>query len=158
MIYINENHLNDFDWYLRANDDTYIIMENLKEFLADKCSNSMNMYGKILSYPPGSSYENAVKGYIHSGSGWLMSRGSLKLFVDTLNNEPRLCVWKPDRSEDQELANCLGKINIVAAESRDEEYKERFIMDTFEELYSWPSQYHYRHSFNPIRLVSFIFV
>ena len=27
MRYIYENHLNDFDWYLRANDDTYSIAQ-----------------------------------------------------------------------------------------------------------------------------------
>ena len=48
MKYIYDNHLNDFDWYLRANDDTFIIMENLKTFLADKCPDSKKMYGKAL--------------------------------------------------------------------------------------------------------------
>ena len=50
MEYIYENLMNDFDWFLRANDDTYIIMENLRLFLANKCANELKIYGKVLNH------------------------------------------------------------------------------------------------------------
>ena len=37
MRYIHEKNLNDFGWYLLANDETHVIMENLKTFLVYKC-------------------------------------------------------------------------------------------------------------------------
>jgi glycoprotein-N-acetylgalactosamine 3-beta-galactosyltransferase len=134
-------------------------MENLKTFLSDKCANSMNMYGKIFRYFKGPKYEkifngeNIDKGFIHSGSGLLISRDGLKKFVEAFNN-PKFCPLHFAQLSDQELSNCLRKINVVAAESRDQENKERFITDTFEDLFSWPSQDQYRYSFNPVRLVS----
>jgi glycoprotein-N-acetylgalactosamine 3-beta-galactosyltransferase len=48
--YVYDNLMNDFDWLVRANDDTYIIMENLKLFLANRCPDEKFIYGKILKY------------------------------------------------------------------------------------------------------------
>ena len=45
MRYVYENFLNEFDWFLYVNDETYVIVENLRYFLADKCSNEKNVYG-----------------------------------------------------------------------------------------------------------------
>jgi hypothetical protein len=50
MEYIYENLMNEFDWFLRANDDTFIIMENLRLFLANKCANELKIYGKVLNH------------------------------------------------------------------------------------------------------------
>ncbi len=33
FLFVYENYFNDFDWFVKADDDTYLIMENLKEFL-----------------------------------------------------------------------------------------------------------------------------
>ena len=159
MRYIYKNHLDDFDWYLRANDDTYIVMENLKLFLADKCADSMEMYGKTLRYFMGPPFnetffgENIENGFIQGGAGWLISRDSVKLFIETLNKNPKFCVMIRGQLEDQEICNCFRKLNIFPAETRDDEFRERFLMDKFEQLFSWPSQDQYRYSLNPIRLV-----
>ena len=48
--YVYDNLMNDFDWLVRANDDTYIILENLRLFLADKCPDEKKNYGKVLQY------------------------------------------------------------------------------------------------------------
>jgi glycoprotein-N-acetylgalactosamine 3-beta-galactosyltransferase len=162
MKYIYDYHLNDFDWYLRANDDTYVIMENLKTFLSHKCPNSKEMYGKALRYFMNDPYikefsgKNIDKGFIQGGAGWLISRESVKIFVETLNKDPNFCVMKRGQLEDQEICNCFRKINILTSESRDEEYKERFLMDKFENLFNNPSNDQFRYSLNPIRLVNSI--
>jgi glycoprotein-N-acetylgalactosamine 3-beta-galactosyltransferase len=89
MEYIYDNLLNEFDWFVRANDDTYIIMENLRLFLANKCSNEKVIYGKILShfrhkarYKSG----NNSGGFLQGGSGFIMSRESLRFFVIEMKN------------------------------------------------------------------------
>lgn len=43
--YIYQNHFRQFDWFLKTDDDTYIIMENLQKFLRDKDPSSPVTYG-----------------------------------------------------------------------------------------------------------------
>ena len=33
FLFVYKNYYNDFDWFIKADDDTYLIMENLKDFL-----------------------------------------------------------------------------------------------------------------------------
>ena len=46
MRYIYKHHLNDYDWFLKADTDTYIIMENLKYMLAGYNANKPLYFGK----------------------------------------------------------------------------------------------------------------
>jgi glycoprotein-N-acetylgalactosamine 3-beta-galactosyltransferase len=138
-------------------------MENLKTFLAHKCPDSRVMYGKRLRYfsrPPYNDTfygENIEQGFIQGGAGWLISKETVKLFVETQNKDPNFCVMKRGQLEDQEICNCFRKLNIFPGETRDDEWRERFLMDKFEQLFTWPSQDQYRYSLNPIRLVNIIF-
>lgn len=43
--YIYKYHYNDADWFLKADDDTYVILENLRYFLRDKNSSDPVYYG-----------------------------------------------------------------------------------------------------------------
>jgi len=43
--YAYEQHFNAFDWFLKTDDDTYIIMENLKSFLSKKNTSQPVTFG-----------------------------------------------------------------------------------------------------------------
>jgi len=43
--YAYEHHFNTFDWFLKTDDDTYIIMENLKSFLSKKNTSQPVTFG-----------------------------------------------------------------------------------------------------------------
>jgi hypothetical protein len=50
IMHVHANYMNDFDWYISTNDDTYIVMENLKLFVQDKCPSERKLYGKVMRY------------------------------------------------------------------------------------------------------------
>jgi hypothetical protein len=45
LLYIYENFLNDYDWFFKADDDTYLFVENLKQFLEDKNASEPITFG-----------------------------------------------------------------------------------------------------------------
>ena len=67
VMHVYKNYLNNFDWFLYANDDTYIVMENLKLFLFDKCPIEKSLYGHVMRHLPNepvNNYGDWQRGYI----------------------------------------------------------------------------------------------
>jgi len=85
--YVYDNLMNEFDWFVRANDDTYIIMENLHLFLANRCSDEKVMYGKVLKHFRLKNKlvsGNNSAGFLQGGSGVLISHESLRMFASSM--------------------------------------------------------------------------
>lgn len=54
--YVYDHHFNDADWFMKADDDTFVIVENLRHFLSDKDPNEPVYHGhhfKALVKPQG---------------------------------------------------------------------------------------------------------
>ena len=137
LVYIYDHLMHEFDWCLLANDDTFIIMENLRQFLANKCPSEKKVYGKILKYYRNKDiYKNGdnTRGFLQGGSGQLVSREAILLFGEAMKEDPNFCVLLMGEAEDQEMSNCFRKLNIYPGESRDELNRERFLMDPFEKF------------------------
>lgn len=46
FIWAHDNEINNFDWFMKMDDDTYVIMENLKRFLSKYDTNKPYYFGK----------------------------------------------------------------------------------------------------------------
>ena len=62
------------DWFLKADDDSYIIIENLKAFLQQHSPLDPVQFGCKL-------IQIVKKGYMSGGAGYVLSREALKRFV-----------------------------------------------------------------------------
>jgi hypothetical protein len=79
IIDIFKNYLNDYDFFLKADDDTFIFMDHLRMFLA-QTNNSKTYYGYNL------------KTWVSGGAGYVLTRDCLKELAELLINKPDKCI------------------------------------------------------------------
>ncbi|XP_048760150.2 glycoprotein-N-acetylgalactosamine 3-beta-galactosyltransferase 1-like isoform X2 [Ostrea edulis] len=116
--YCYEHYRNQFDWFLKADDDTFIIVENLRYFLSHHSSKSLVFFGH--------KFKPIIKqGYFSGGAGYVLSRASLDKFVTEGSINPFIC-RQDGGAEDAELGRCMMKLGISAGESLDTFGKETF--------------------------------
>ena len=73
--YVYNNYLDKHDWFMKADDDTYVVVENLRYMLKDVDPNK--------PYYLGRRFKPYVKqGYMSGGGGYVLSRQALKLFIE----------------------------------------------------------------------------
>ena len=110
-------HHGDFDWYLKADDDTFIFVDNLRTFLSDKNASGPVTYGY--------DFKVIVKGGFHSGgAGYVLSRESMGRIGWLLHKNISLC--EDSGKEDVDVASCLRKLGVSSNKSIDAQGRERF--------------------------------
>ena len=70
----------DIDWVIKADDDTYVVMENLRYLLSDQDSSQPVWFG--------CEFKVIVKdgGYMSGGAGYVLSKGVIRL-ITTVKHE-----------------------------------------------------------------------
>jgi hypothetical protein len=116
---IYELYGNDFDWYLKADDDTWIFMENLRQFLHAYSPSHPIYFGcKLKPY--------VQQGYM-SGSSYVMSREAVRRFNEEALTDDYKCWNGTMGNEDVEIGKCLQNVGVLAGDSRDDAGKWRFL-------------------------------
>ena len=81
-IYIHEHHVNDFDYFVKGDPDTFVVVDNLKRYLATRDPEVPEFFGHRLF----------IRGpnvtYVSGGPGLVISRESLRRLVVAYNNTP----------------------------------------------------------------------
>ena len=126
LLYIYQRYGRDYDWFLKADDDTYVIVENLRHLLRRRPSNISSYYGYIA--------KTSDRFYPSGGAGYVLSQEALRQFGEQILIKPdqrKLC--NKDEAEDINLAYCLARIGIHVTNARDNNQLERFHPMTFEQ-------------------------
>ncbi|XP_037780095.1 glycoprotein-N-acetylgalactosamine 3-beta-galactosyltransferase 1-like [Penaeus monodon] len=117
--YVYDHYLNEYDWFLKADDDTYMILENMRYMLS--------------SYDPkypiyfGSKFRRFYKkGFLGGGSGYVLSREATRKLVEEAIPNKNKCKAGVRGLEDVELAACLLKVGVLIGDSRDSLGRGRF--------------------------------
>lgn len=67
-------------------------------------------------------------GYFSGGSGYVLSRKAVQVFVEKILTNKSLCsIDTDDRTEDTEISTCFDKVNVYAGDGRDLIKRERFL-------------------------------
>lgn len=140
---IYKKYMNDFDFLLKADDDTYVIVENLKFLLFHYDANEPGYLGFHFN-------KFVTSGYMSGGAGYVISNRGLRHLIER-GYQKGLCEVKtrpddPENSEDIETGRCLEAAGVKTWSSLDSEGRETFHAYTLERhlfgnlpgyIYSW---------------------
>ncbi|KAK6185048.1 hypothetical protein SNE40_007370 [Patella caerulea] len=117
--YIHNHYLTQYDWFLKADDDTYIVMENLK-FLLSHYNHRKPIYlGHLFK-------KYSKYGYMSGGAGYVLSRKALRMLVKKGYRIPGKC-REDGGDEDVALAHCLQSVNVHVHSTIDKFGRESFL-------------------------------
>ncbi|XP_070566992.1 glycoprotein-N-acetylgalactosamine 3-beta-galactosyltransferase 1-like [Ptychodera flava] len=119
--YIYEHHINDADWFMKADDDTYVIVENLRNMLEQEDTTQLTYFGLRFILK-----NNTKRIHMDGGAGYVMSKAVLTKLVEIGLENASLCRQQEQGSEDVTLARCLESLGVSYGDSRDESGKQRF--------------------------------
>lgn len=124
----------DFDWYLKADDDTYLVLDNLRTYLS-----TLNHSEPLFI---GFRFKPYLKHGYNSGGAYLLSRGAMALFAEHLFNNETLCPF--NEFEDVGIAKCFERLGIFPQDTRDEHGRQRFlaysVQQTFDGTFADPAE------------------
>jgi glycoprotein-N-acetylgalactosamine 3-beta-galactosyltransferase len=108
----------DYNWYLKADDDTFIQNENLNAFLRQRDPNIPATYGFDFDF-------QIRNGYPSGGAGYVLSNKAFRLLGQQLATNMSFC-QNLTGTEDYDLGACLRTLNVNSVSTSDELGRERF--------------------------------
>ncbi|KAK4016122.1 hypothetical protein OUZ56_031080 [Daphnia magna] len=155
--YLYHHHLDDAEWFYKADDDTYAVLENMR-FLLSSFNSSAAIHLGFKYKNPG-----VQQGFMSGGSGYVLSKEAIRRFVEialpkmdssdiSSDTTGSLCVSGPKGHEDVNLGSCLENVNVTAGDSRDENKIERFLPLSLNDMIKYPTDtFLQQWAFYPIR-------
>ena len=113
--YVYKKHFHDADWFIKVDDDSFLIVENLRYFLSNYKTTDPHYFGRHF-VPFG--------GYNSGGAGYVFSKETLKRFIRVMR-DPSKCKLK-SAAEDKEVGVCLSAVDVHPSDTRDELGRETF--------------------------------
>uniref|UniRef100_A0A7E5A2E0 N-acetylgalactosaminide beta-1,3-galactosyltransferase n=1 Tax=Panagrellus redivivus TaxID=6233 RepID=A0A7E5A2E0_PANRE len=130
-----------YEWYLRADDDAFVVMKNARTYLSRFNSSQNSVHALRWGF-----FETA--GY-PDGSTYILSWRALETFVK-LTRIPGMCTKFHRAEEDQELGSCLATAGVTTQDTRDEAGRQRFHQFHPDEIHkNDQAKFNKRHYFYP---------
>ncbi|XP_026851701.1 glycoprotein-N-acetylgalactosamine 3-beta-galactosyltransferase 1-B [Electrophorus electricus] len=114
--YALQKHGEEADWFLKADDDTYVVVDNLRWMLANHSPDEPVYFGRRFK-------PYTKQGYMSGGAGYVLSREALKRFVEGFRT--KACTHTTS-VEDLAMGQCMEKMGVLAGDSRDTLHRETF--------------------------------
>lgn len=135
MKYVYTHHLDDFDWILKTNDDSYVVLENLRHllyqyetdwpliigqrFLKEVYFNTIfRLFDNLINRP--------LKDYM-IGSYAISKRAFTRLLEDSFTNSE---ICSETGNADMEISKCLEHVNVVKVDGIDRDGRGQFFANS----------------------------
>ena len=123
--YVHEHLRDEYDWFFKVDDDSYVLVENLRAAVAALDPREPHFLGHTLW---------ATKEPVNAGAGYVLSRGGLDALAPTLPSSPRYAGRRRHRkctptgtwAEDGKFSTCLRALGIRPRDTRDARRRETF--------------------------------
>eukprot|EP00040_Diaphanoeca_grandis_P004217 m.27612 g.27612 ORF g.27612 m.27612 type:complete len:700 (-) comp15777_c0_seq1:1951-4050(-) len=124
-MHVYQHYIDKADWFIKADDDTFVVWDNLVKFLSRFDSNQPHFFGR--RFIPGG--EDEERSYYSGGSGIILSRASLQLLGARVQGDVHHDLWATPEGgpEDKQTAITLRRLNITTTNSVDVDGKELFL-------------------------------
>uniref|UniRef100_A0AC35U5S7 N-acetylgalactosaminide beta-1,3-galactosyltransferase n=1 Tax=Rhabditophanes sp. KR3021 TaxID=114890 RepID=A0AC35U5S7_9BILA len=109
-----------FDYILKIDDDSFIVMENLRMFLLNKNASEEKYFGYRLDFNSFGHHN-----YHQGGAGYVLSIGAIKKLVNEGFSNPNKCFQGADSWDDREIGHCMENMNIDISDVKD--FKGRIV-------------------------------
>ncbi|EDW77943.2 uncharacterized protein Dwil_GK24755 [Drosophila willistoni] len=116
--YVYKHHYNDADWFFKADDDTYAVVENLRYMLYPYNPQTPIYFGCKFKLDRG-------EVYMSGGAGYVLSQEALRQLVEKGIDNPKTCLPGTVENEDIEVGLCMMNLNVTAGDSRDSTGRRR---------------------------------
>ncbi|KAH9524962.1 Glycoprotein-N-acetylgalactosamine 3-beta-galactosyltransferase 1, partial [Bulinus truncatus] len=138
--YVYEHFMDDADWFMKADDDTYVILENLRYFLSEQNTSEPIYFGHHFK-------THVKQGYYSGGGGYVLSKEALRRLRE-LGNDSSVC-RQDGGSEDVEIGKCLQTFGVRTANSTDALGRSRFhCFDPETHLFGGYPDWYYQYDAN----------
>uniref|UniRef100_A0A671L3K0 Glycoprotein-N-acetylgalactosamine 3-beta-galactosyltransferase 1 n=1 Tax=Sinocyclocheilus anshuiensis TaxID=1608454 RepID=A0A671L3K0_9TELE len=114
--YIHAYHLQHADWFLKADDDTFVVVENLRYLLSQHDTEKPVYFGHRFR-------PFVRQGNMSGGAGYVLSPEGLRRFVQGFSTGR--CEHFSS-VKDMALGRCMETMGVKAGDSRDSNHQETF--------------------------------
>ncbi|EGD74086.1 hypothetical protein PTSG_05778 [Salpingoeca rosetta] len=122
---IIDEHAHDYDWFLRADDDSYIVFDNLRRFIQNKDPSQPQYFGRV--------YKSDVGDFYSGGGGTLLSRAALQLLGKAYDDHPDYFLDSDTFADDMEVCRTLRRMGLDTQTSLDSDGRQVFLALGLEE-------------------------
>ncbi|XP_043939522.1 glycoprotein-N-acetylgalactosamine 3-beta-galactosyltransferase 1-B-like [Protopterus annectens] len=114
--YVHKHHIDEADWFLKADDDSFVIVDNLRWLLSNYTASQPIYFGKRFK-------PYIKQGYMSGGAGYVLSKEAVIRFVEGFRT--KVCTHTTS-TEDVAIGKCMENVGVEAGDSRDTEGRETF--------------------------------
>ncbi len=119
--HVFQHYFDKAEWFMKADDDTYVVWENLVAFLSKYNTSEPHHFGRILHL-----YGNAQRSYYSGGAGIILSKEALRRLGTAVLANPGAWRGRDNGPEDLYTTDSLRPLGVETESTVDEKDRQLF--------------------------------